>query len=59
VSSTDLQAMDDFDLRTFGRRMLLFVAILSVLVMGEMILVSAEEPAGPVQQQTAYSAPRQ
>ncbi|HEV8416049.1 MAG TPA: hypothetical protein VGQ49_20830 [Bryobacteraceae bacterium] len=51
--------MDDFDLRTFGRRMLLFVAILSVLVMGEMILVSAEEPAGSVQQQTAYSAPRQ
>jgi hypothetical protein len=51
--------MDDFDLRTFGRRLLLFVAILSVLVMGEMILVSAEEPASPVPQQTAYSAPRQ
>lgn len=50
--------MDDFDLRTFGRKMLLFVAILSFLVMGEMILVSAEEPAAPVQQQTAYSAPR-
>jgi hypothetical protein len=50
--------MDDFDLRTFGRKMLLFVAILSVLVMGEMVLVSAEEPAGPVQQQTANTEPR-
>jgi hypothetical protein len=51
--------MEDFDLRTFGRNILLFVTILSVLVIGEMILVSAEEPVTPVQQQAVYKAPRQ
>jgi len=51
--------MDDFDLRTFGRRMLLFVAILSVLVIAEMVLVSAEEPAASFQQQAVYKAPGQ
>jgi len=51
--------MEDFDLRTFGRKLLLFVAILSVLVIGEMILVSTEEPSESGQQQAAYKAPRQ
>jgi hypothetical protein len=52
--------MEDLDLRTLGRKMLLFMAILSALIMAEMILVSAEEPApAAVQQQAAYSpAPR-
>jgi len=50
--------MEDFDLRTFGRNVLLLVTVLSVLVIGEMILVSAEEPATSVQQQAAYKAPR-
>jgi hypothetical protein len=51
--------MEDFDLRTFGRKLLLLVAILSALVIGEMILVSAEEPPASVQQQAVYKAPRQ
>jgi len=50
--------MEDFDLRTFGRNVLLLVTVLSVLVIGEMILVSAEEPTTSVQQQVAYKAPR-
>ena len=37
--------MVDFDLRTLSRKILLILAILSLLVIGEMILVSAEEPA--------------
>lgn len=48
--------MADFDLRTLGRSVLLLVAILSVLVMGEMILVSGEEPAASVPQQITYTA---
>ena len=48
--------MADFDLRTLGRNVLLLGAILSVLVMGEMILVSAEEPAASVPQQITYTA---
>jgi len=36
--------MVDFDLGTLGRKLLLMVAILSLLVMAEMLLVSAEEP---------------
>jgi hypothetical protein len=48
--------MDDFEMRTLGRKFLLLVAILSVLVIGEMILVSGEEPAGSVQQQAIYKA---
>jgi hypothetical protein len=51
--------MADFDLRTLGRKSLLIVAILSMLAIGEMILVSAEEPAASVQQQAAYKAPPQ
>ena len=41
--------MVDFDLRTLGRNILLIAAILSLLVMGEMLLVSAEEPPASVQ----------
>jgi|GEM_PF-4517138 hypothetical protein len=51
--------MQDFDLRTLGRNILLLVAILSVLVIGEMVLVSAEEPAPSVQQQAVYHPPPQ
>jgi hypothetical protein len=51
--------MADLDLRTLGRKSLLIVAILSILAIGEMILVSAEEPAAWVSQQTAYQAPPQ
>ncbi len=51
--------MADFDLRTLGRNVLLLVAILAALVMGEMILVSAEEPAVSVPQQITYAAPAQ
>jgi hypothetical protein len=50
--------MVDFDLRTLGRNILLLVVILSFLVAGEMILVSAEEPVVSVQQQAAYNATR-
>jgi len=46
---TDYSSMADFDLRTFSRKILLLVAILSFLVIAEMILVSAEEPAAPLQ----------
>ena len=49
VTPTDYIRMMDFDLRTLGRKTLLMVAILSLLVMGEMLLVSAEEPAASVQ----------
>jgi hypothetical protein len=48
VTPTDYQAMADFDLRTLSRKILLLVAILSILVIGEMVLVSAEEPAASV-----------
>ena len=58
VIPADYLPMEDFDLRTFGRNVLLLVTVLSVLVIGEMILVSAEEPATSVQQQVAYKAPR-
>jgi hypothetical protein len=52
--------MQDFDLGTLGRNILLLVAILSILVVGEMVLVSAEEPVAPVQQQAVYHpAPQQ
>ena len=51
--------MEDFDLGTLGRNILLLVAILSVLVVAEMVLESAEEPVASVQQQAAYEAPRQ
>jgi hypothetical protein len=37
--------MVDLDLRTLRRNLLLIVGILSFLVIAEMILVSAEEPA--------------
>jgi hypothetical protein len=37
--------MVDFDLRTFSRKILLIVAILSCLSIIEMILVAGEEPA--------------
>jgi len=56
---TDYMPMEDFDLRTLGRNILTLVAILSVLVIAEMVLVSAEEPVASVQQQAAYEAPRQ
>jgi len=56
---TDYMPMEDFDLRTLGRNILMLVAILSVLVIAEMVLVSAEEPVASVQQQAAYEAPRQ
>jgi hypothetical protein len=49
--------MEDLDLRTLGRNILILIAILSALVMAEMVLVSAEEPAASVQQQAAYEAP--
>ena len=52
-------AMEDFELRTLGRNILMLVAILSVLVIGEMVLVSAEERGALVQPQAAYQAPRQ
>jgi hypothetical protein len=41
--------MVDFDLPTLGRKILLIVAILSLFVMAEMLLVSAEEPPASVQ----------
>jgi hypothetical protein len=37
--------MADYDLGTLSRKILVIVAILSCLVIAEMILVSAEEPA--------------
>ena len=54
AASTDYMAMEDFDLRTLGRNILMLLAILSVLVIAEMVLVSAEEPGASVQQQAAY-----
>jgi len=47
--------MVDFDLRTLGRNILLIVVILSMLVIGEMVLVSAEEPA-PAGQESSQQA---
>ncbi len=47
--------MVDFDLRTLSRNILLLVAILSMLVIAEMVLVSAEEPA-PVAQDSSQQA---
>jgi hypothetical protein len=51
--------MADLDLRILGRNILLLVAILSGLVIGEMIIVSAEDSATPVTQQAVYKAPPQ
>jgi hypothetical protein len=51
--------MADFDLGTLVRKSLLIVAILSILVIGEMITAPAEEPASSVQQQAAYKVPPQ
>jgi len=59
VVPTDYMPMEDFDLRTLGRNILLLVSILSVLVISEMVLVSFEEPVASVQQQAAYKPPRQ
>ena len=42
---TDYWLMVDFDLRTFSRKILLIVAILSCLSIAEMMLVAREEPA--------------
>jgi len=50
--------MVEFDLPALARNILLIVVILSVLVTGEMILVSADEPEAPLQQQAAYKASR-
>jgi len=47
--------MVDFDLRTFSRKILLIVAILSCLAIVEMILVAGEEPAPQVSLLTASS----
>jgi len=58
VTSTDYTPVVDFDLRSLCRNLLLIVAILFVLVIGEMILVSAEEPAPSVQEQALLEAPR-
>jgi len=46
--------MVEFDLPVLARNILLIVAILSALVTGEMILVSADEPVASVKQQAAY-----
>ena len=51
--------MADLDLRILGRNVLLLAAILSGLVIGEMIIVSAKEPAASVRQQAVYKAPPQ
>ena len=40
--------MADLDLGTLSRKILLIFAILSCLVIAEMILVSAEEPAASI-----------
>jgi hypothetical protein len=48
--------MVDFDLRTLSRNILLIVAILSVLVIGEMVLVSTEEPAPAAQESSQQAA---
>jgi hypothetical protein len=50
--------MDKFERRTFGRRVLMLVAILSLLVIGEMVLVSAEDRSASGKQ-PAYQALRQ
>ena len=55
---TDYLPMVEFDLPALGRNILLIVAILSVLVIGEMILVSAEEPVASFQQQASYKVSR-
>jgi hypothetical protein len=41
--------MAELDLGTLSRKILLIVAILSCLVIAEMILVSAEEPTAAIQ----------
>lgn len=51
VTSTDYTPVVDFDLRSLWQNLLRIVAILFVLVIGEMILVSAEEPEVLVQEQ--------
>jgi hypothetical protein len=51
--------MVDLDLRTFGRNILLLVAILSALVIGEMVLVSAEEPPAAVHDSSQQSSYRE
>jgi len=48
--------MVDFDLRTLSRRILLLVAILSMLIVGEMVLVSAEKPAPTAQESSQQAA---
>jgi hypothetical protein len=48
--------MVDFDLRTLSRKILLIVAILSFLVIAEMILVSAEEPAAAAPNSSPHAA---
>ena len=42
--------MADLDLSTLGRRVLLIAAILSALVIGEMLLVSGEAATPPPDQ---------
>ena len=51
--------MADLELRILGRNILLFLAILSGLVIGEMIMVSVEESTASVRQQAVYKAPPQ
>ena len=47
--------MADLDLGTLGRKLLLIAAILSALVIGEMVLVSAEEPAATAQDSPEFA----
>ena len=58
VDPTDYLPMVEFDLPVLARNILLIVAILSALVTGEMILVSADEPVASVKQQAAYKPSR-
>jgi hypothetical protein len=55
ATPTDYWSMADFDLRTLSRKILLLVAILSMLIIGEMVLVSAENPA-PADQESSQQA---
>jgi len=48
--------MADLELGTLSRKILLIVAILSCLVIGEMILVSAEEPAASIPDPAQHAA---
>jgi hypothetical protein len=43
--------MADLDLTTLGRKLLLIAAILSALVIGEMLLVTGEAASSPPDQQ--------